>query len=111
MGGRGESRNAPYSRKSLGRLVGAFKIVSTMRFNGMSGKSSERLWQRDFCDRVIRDDRELDLFREYVGGNPAKWALDEVDPNSARPTRFATDHVVGAFRETPLRDVHDDDHH
>ena len=81
--GMGVSRTAPTGRKTLGRLVGAFKTVSTKGFNRMRGMSGERLWQRDFYDRVIRDDRELDLVRRYIEGNPAKWETDEENPNVA----------------------------
>ena len=79
----GGPRNVPMGRKTLGRLVGAFKTVSTKRFNGMQGTPGERLWQRDFYERVIRDDRELDLIREYIEGNPAKWETDEENPSVA----------------------------
>ncbi len=92
-GRRGVSRNAPTGlgarkRKTLGRLVGAFKTVSTKRINEMRGTQGERLWQRDFYERVIRDDRELDLIREYIEGNPAGWDRDEENPYATRDTRL-----------------------
>ena len=68
-------------RKSLGRLVGAFKTVSTKRINIVRGTVGDVLWQRNYYERVIRDDRELNLIREYIEGNPAKWETDEENPN------------------------------
>ena len=68
-------------RKTLGRLVGAFKTVSTKRINIVRGSPGEILWQRNYYERVIRDDRELNLIREYIEGNPAKWDTDEENPN------------------------------
>jgi REP element-mobilizing transposase RayT len=33
----------------------------------------DRLWQRGFYDRVIRDERECEEFREYIRTNPQRW--------------------------------------
>ena len=79
--GRGVSRNAPTGRKTLGRLVGAFKTVTTKQVNQLRGTPGHRMWQRDFYERVIRNDDELDLVREYIEGNPAKWEMDVENPN------------------------------
>ena len=68
-------------RKTLGRLVGAFKTVSTKRINIVRGTPGEMLWQRNYYERVIRNDRELNLIREYIEGNPAKWETDEENPD------------------------------
>lgn len=68
-------------RKPLGRLVGAFKTVSTKRINIVRGTPGEILWQRNYYERVIRNDRELNLIREYIEGNPAKWETDEENPD------------------------------
>lgn len=35
-----------------------------------------RLWQRNFYERIIRNEREYDAIREYVINNPANWADD-----------------------------------
>ena len=94
FGGRGGSRTAPTGRrdqsehggdagtgrKTLGRLVGAFKTVSTKRINIVRGTPGEMLWQRNYYERVIRNDRELNVIREYIEGNPAKWETDEENP-------------------------------
>ena len=41
----------------------------------------QRLWQRNYHDRVVRNDRELRAIREYVANNPAQWTVDEENPN------------------------------
>ena len=90
---RGGSRTAPTgsgsvargaagtARKSLGRLVGAFKTVSTKRFNEMNGTPGQDLWQRNYFERIIRNEQELDFIREYIERNPAKWETDEENPD------------------------------
>jgi len=71
----GRSRTAP-TLKPLGRLVGAFKTVSTKAVNELCGTPGAIVWQRNFYDRIIRNDQELDAARRYVRENPAKWDLD-----------------------------------
>ncbi len=36
-----------------------------------------RLWQRNYYERVIRNDGELNAIREYIFANPANWEQDE----------------------------------
>jgi REP element-mobilizing transposase RayT len=69
-------RTAPTKRKTLGSLVGAFKTVSTDRFNEMRGTPGAQLWQRDFYDHIIRNEDELNKIREYIRTNPLQWASD-----------------------------------
>ena len=38
------------------------------------------VWHRNYYERIIRDDRELDAIREYIAANPAKWADDDYHP-------------------------------
>lgn len=39
-----------------------------------------KLWQRNYHERVIRNDEELNRVREYIMHNPARWAEDEDNP-------------------------------
>ncbi len=52
----GDSRTAP-TRKSVGRLVGAFKTVSTKRINENRGTPGAVIWQRNFYEHIVRDER------------------------------------------------------
>ncbi len=72
----GASRSAPTKRKPLGRLVGAFKSVSTDRVNEKRGTPGGLLWQRDFYDHIIRDEDELNKIRDYIRTNPLRWNTD-----------------------------------
>jgi len=80
---RGGSRTAPTcnsNRKPLGRLIGAFKTVSTKRINQIRGTPGARVWQRNYYDRIIRNNSELNKLRRYILDNPLKWELDEYHP-------------------------------
>ena len=78
-------------RKPLGRLIGAFKTVTTKKVNLANGTPGQTLWQRNYYERVIRDDAELDRARKYIVNNPLQWELDRENPdaiaNRRRPRR------------------------
>ena len=78
-GGRGGSRTAP--TKSLGRLVGAFKTVSTKRINQMRHTPGAAVWQRNYYEHIIRNEDELNRLRQYILDNPVQWEMDENNPN------------------------------
>jgi len=75
---RGCSRTAPTKRKSIGRLIGAFKTVSTKNINQLRSNVGTPVWQRNYYERIIRNESELDSIREYIQNNPAQWALDDL---------------------------------
>ena len=37
----------------------------------------KKLWQRNYYDRIIRNEKELDKIRKYIFENPLKWELDK----------------------------------
>ena len=39
-----------------------------------------KLWQRNYYERVIRNDVELNAVRQYIASNPAKWNQDTENP-------------------------------
>jgi len=59
---------------SLGAIVRSLKSATTKRINEIRGTPGEAVWQRNYYDRIIRDDRELDRARRYIRSNPARWA-------------------------------------
>jgi putative transposase len=70
----------------LGNLLGAFKSLTTNAYiHGVKTLAwtpfETRLWQRNYFERVIRSDQELDDTRAYIQGNPLCWPLDEENPN------------------------------
>jgi REP element-mobilizing transposase RayT len=40
----------------------------------------KRLWQRNYYERVIRDERELFRIQEYIATNPENWHRDPANP-------------------------------
>ena len=74
---------APTERRHpLPEIVRAFKTFSSRRINERRGSPGVPVWQRNYYERVIRDERELDAIRQYIVDNPAKWAEDIENPQN-----------------------------
>lgn len=71
---------------SLATIIRSFKSAATKRINTLRDNPGAPVWQRNYYERVIRDDRELDGIRQYIADNPAKWAEDENHPARQTPT-------------------------
>jgi len=75
--GEGGSSTAPtQARLPLGRIVGAFKTMSTKHVNEWRETPGVTLWQRNYYEHIIRDDDDLQRIREYILTNPARWSED-----------------------------------
>ena len=57
------------SNKNISKIVSSLKILTSKEL----GKS---IWHRSFHDRVIRNERELELIWDYVEHNPERWRDD-----------------------------------
>jgi putative transposase len=58
---------------SLNAIVQNFKSISTRRANRANRTTGSHLWQRDYYEHIIRDERALDAIRRYIDANPAQW--------------------------------------
>lgn len=47
---------------------------------------SDRLWQRGFFDRVVRNDAEHEALLQYISTNPLRWALGHAARKSSLPS-------------------------
>jgi len=45
---------------------------------GVTRDMGFKIWQRSFYDRVIRDENELSMIRQYIEDNPERWELDRL---------------------------------
>jgi putative transposase len=68
---------------SLGAIVGNFKSVTTRRINRIRKTPGARVWQRNYYERVIRDERGLNAVRRYIRNNPGRWSEDRENPAGA----------------------------
>ena len=42
--------------------------------------TGKRLWQRNYCEHVIRGEKDMKEKREYISNNAIKWEMDEYNP-------------------------------
>jgi REP element-mobilizing transposase RayT len=69
----------------LGRIIQAFKSLTTNAYiRGVNQHGWPTfpglLWQRNYYERVIRDEEELTATRAYIRDNPAWWGEDAENP-------------------------------
>jgi REP element-mobilizing transposase RayT len=77
-----ESASTPGPKpKSIGSFVAGFKSAVTKQINETYKTPGQKLWQRNYYERVIRGEKELNQVRQYIVDNPAKWDTDEENPN------------------------------
>jgi len=93
--GPGQSRGiAP----ALGRIVQWFKTMTTNEYihsvkEGVWTPFPGKLWQRNYYEHIVRNQREMDAIRQYIINNPLNWLLDRDNPNNRanRSTHNETD--------------------
>jgi REP element-mobilizing transposase RayT len=74
---------APLRTGSLGQIIAYFKYQSTKRINLLRGMPGIPVWQRNYYERIIRNESELFQMRQYIQENPLKWDLDPENINSS----------------------------
>jgi len=62
---------------SLGAIVGQFKTASAKRINVLRDARGIPVWQRNYHEHIIRNERELENIWKYIDANPANWENDE----------------------------------
>ncbi len=77
--GRGglQAAHMPIWKKPLGRIIGAYKTHSTILINDALQNPGVRFWQRNYYERVIRNEREYEATYDYIVANPMNWEKDE----------------------------------
>ena len=69
---------------SIGAIMAQFKSRVTKRINQFRNNPGCPVWQRNYYERIIRNDDELSRAREYIVNNPMKWELDKENPINCR---------------------------
>ena len=70
-------KTRPYDRYSLSEYIRAFKSFSARRINVLRKTPGLPVWQRNYYEHIIRNERELGHIRAYITANPACWQEDE----------------------------------
>ena len=91
----GRSRPTPTTTTTtLGTIVGLFKSECTKQINAIVGATRGspvsltrgsfkiHVWQRNYFECIIRNEKELEKIRKYVKLNPTLWHRDRNNPNN-----------------------------
>jgi REP element-mobilizing transposase RayT len=64
--------------KSIPSFIAGFKSSATKRINIARNMKGNPVWQRNYYERIIRNEKELHQIRAYIHNNPLNWYKDEL---------------------------------
>ena len=67
-------------RHGLSEIVRGFKTFSARRINHSRSTPGAPVWQRNYYEHVIRNEKALNQIRQYLLDNPGKWDQDPENP-------------------------------
>ena len=67
---------------SLGTMIGSFKSAAAKRVNKSRDTPGAPVWQRNYYEHIIRDEKDLERIREYIDANSFNWTQDEENPET-----------------------------
>ena len=76
---------------SLPTIVRAFKSAVTKRINEYRRTPGLPVWQRNYWEHVVRNERALNAIRRYIVENPLRWHMDRYNPNATGTDPMARD--------------------
>lgn len=62
---------------SLSSIIGSFKSACTKRINILRHTPGMKVWQSNYYEHIIRNEKDLYNTRNYIKMNPIKWEYDE----------------------------------
>ena len=71
-------RSSTLQAGSLGAIVGQFKVAVTRRGKSRQLHLDQGIWQRNYYDRIVRDEQSLNQLRRYIFENPVRWHEDSL---------------------------------
>jgi REP element-mobilizing transposase RayT len=66
---------------SLPTIILSFKSAAPKSINHIRSSPSALVWQRNYYEHVIRNEKTLNRIRQYIIDNPAKWGEDPENPD------------------------------
>ena len=72
--------------KTVGDMVGAFESITTVEYiRGVKQQKWQpfdgKLWQRNYWEHIIRNEKSYQNISEYIINNSLKWNDDKFNPN------------------------------
>jgi len=75
------------NQKNIGDMIGAFKSITTVEYirgvkNDNWHKFNGKLWQRNYYEHIIRNEKSYLNISDYIINNPTKWNTDKFNLNN-----------------------------
>ncbi len=90
IGGKeGQPQGIAPTGKTVGDMVGAFESITTVEYiRGVKQKKWQpfdgKLWQRNYWEHIIRNEKSYQNISEYIINNPLKWENDKFNTHKKR---------------------------
>ena len=77
-------QNRPHgvTPSSLGAIIGSFKSAVTRRIGREHNATG--IWQRNYYEHIIRNEKDLQNKTDYIEANPSLWDDDENNPQNVQ---------------------------
>ena len=72
---------------TLSKIIGRFKMRTAKEINLINETSGRPVWQRNYYEHIIRDEKDLENIRDYIIYNPLKWESDKENPAHISPSK------------------------
>ena len=56
-------------------IIGRFKSYTTKQYNLLKNTIGKKLWQRNYYEHIIRNEKEYYKICEYIKNNPIQYFL------------------------------------
>jgi REP element-mobilizing transposase RayT len=83
---KGQPQGIAPTRKTVGDMVGAFESITTVEYiRGVKNKNWKpfdgKLWQRNYWEHIICNEKSYQTISDYIINNPLKWNDDKLNPD------------------------------
>jgi len=85
---------------SIPTIIRSFKSAVAKRINALRATPGAPVWQRNYYEHIIRDERALNAIRRYIAENPLRWHLDRNNPQRTGTDPLARE-IWNMLRESP----------
>ena len=79
------SGSATHAIHRRGDRLGGFKSAVIKRIGELRRQPGTPVWQRNYFEQVVRNEKSLQGIRQYIVDNPARWEFDRENPLATRP--------------------------
>ncbi len=80
-----EQRSAPTLKTgSLGAIIRAYKSAVAYAINKLENSRGAVVWQRNYYEHIIRNEKEMDIIARYIYYNPLNWQMDRDNSENIR---------------------------